>query len=133
MAVGMMKAPGKKSLKSVSSSKSAGAGNSPLAREFRAAIEAGDIGTYLRLARERSGLSQGDVADKLGMSHFQSVSQWERNASGSVPMPALRKLVEIYGLSLAEVYDVMLKFQTMRLEAKLEQKFFGSRKGGRTA
>jgi transcriptional regulator with XRE-family HTH domain len=103
-------------------------------RELQAVIESGNLGAYLQLARERAGLSQNDVAEKLGMSHFQSVSQWERNASGSVPIPALRKLVEIYDLPMAEVYEVLLKFQTVRLEKKLEQKFFGgSRKGGRFA
>lgn len=102
--------------------------------EFHAVIESGNLGAYLQLARERVGLSQNDVAEKLGMHHFQSVSQWERNASGSVPIPALRKLVEIYDLPMFEVYEVLLKFQTVRLEKKLEQKFFGgARKGGRTA
>ena len=102
--------------------------------ELDAAIEAGDLGAYLRLARERADLSQGDVAELLGMSHFQSISQWERNASGSVPIPALRKLVEIYDLPLEEVYDVLLRFQTARLENKLEQRFFsGARRKGRSA
>lgn len=95
---------------------------------IKVAIDEGDLGTYLRLARENSGLSQGDVAKKLKMTQFQSLSQWERNASGSVPVKTLLKLAEIYELSMDEVYDVLLKYQSKRMEEKLEKKFFGSKK-----
>ncbi len=95
------------------------------------AIQDGDLGSYLKLARERAGLSQGDVAKKLKMAQFQSISQWERNASGSVPVKTLMKLTEIYGLKMDQVYDVLLKFQTKRMEEKLEKKFYG--KAGRSA
>jgi transcriptional regulator with XRE-family HTH domain len=97
------------------------------------AIEEGDLGAYLRIARENAGLSQGDVAKKLQMPQFQSISQWERNASGSVPIKTLIKLVEIYDLSINEVYDVLLKYQSKRMEEKLEKKFFGKSKKNRTA
>lgn len=92
------------------------------------AIAEGDLGNYLRLAREKANLSQGDVAKKLKLAQFQSVSQWERNASGSVPVKTLLKLVEIYSLPIDEVYDVLLKYQSKRMEEKLEQKFFGKSK-----
>lgn len=93
-----------------------------------AAIEEGDLGSYLRLSREKAGLSQGDVAKKLKMTQFQSLSQWERNASGSVPVKTLLKLTEIYELPMDEVYEVLLKYQSKRMEEKLEKKFFGSKK-----
>lgn len=89
------------------------------------AIQEGDLGSYLRIARENSGLSQGDVAKRLKMVQFQSISQWERNASGSVPVKTLLKLTEIYNLPIDEVYEVLLKFQSKRMEEKLERKFFG--------
>jgi len=92
---------------------------------LRAAKEQGDLGTYLKLAREQVGLSQGDVAKKLKMRQFQSISQWERNASGSVPLNTLLKLIELYELPVDEVYEVLLKYQTQRLEEKLEKKFLG--------
>lgn len=97
------------------------------------AIENGDLGSYLRLSREKVGLSQGEVARALKMSQFQSLSQWERNASGSVPVKTLLKLLDIYGLSVHEMYDVLLKFQSKRLEEKLEQKVFGKTRKGRSA
>ncbi len=97
------------------------------------AIEEGDLGAYLRIARENAGLSQGDVARALKMSQFQSLSQWERNASGSVPVKTLLKLVEIYGLSVNEMYEVLLKFHSNRLEEKLEKKVFGKSRKDRSA
>ncbi len=97
------------------------------------AIEDGDLGSYLRISRENAGLSQGDVAKKLKLTQFQSVSQWERNASGSVPVKTLLKLVDIYDLSVEEMYDVLLKYQSRRMEEKLEKKFFGNSKKGRSA
>lgn len=100
---------------------------------IKKSILAGDLGTYLRLAREAAGLSQGDVAKKLKLSQFQSISQWERNASGSVPIKTLLKLVEIYAVPVDEMYEVLLKYQSRRMEEKLEQKFFGKAKKGRTA
>lgn len=95
---------------------------------LKAAVLNGDLGRYLRIARENAGLSQGDVAKKLKMSQFQSISQWERNASGSVPVKTLLKLVEIYSLPIEEVYEVLVKFQSRRIEEKLEKKFFGNSK-----
>ncbi|MBA2404527.1 MAG: helix-turn-helix domain-containing protein [Bdellovibrionales bacterium] len=95
---------------------------------MKKAILEGDLGSYLRIARENAGLSQGDVAKKLKMTQFQSISQWERNASGSVPVKTLLKLVEIYGVPLEELYDVLLKYQAQRMEEKLELKFFGKSK-----
>lgn len=99
-----------------------------LSETIEEAIQEGDLGSYLRFARENAGLSQGDVAKKLKMVQFQSISQWERNASGSVPVKTLLKLTEIYNLPIDEVYEVLLKFQSKRMEEKLEKKFFGKSK-----
>lgn len=92
------------------------------------AISRGDLGTYLRLCREKAGLSQGDVAKLLKMTQFQSISQWERNASGSVPVKTLLRLAEIYGIKIDEMYEVLLKYQSKRMEEKLQKKFFGKNK-----
>ena len=100
---------------------------------LKKAISEGDLGSYLRISRENAGLSQGDVAKKLKMSQFQSISQWERNASGSVPVKTLLKLVEIYEVPVDEVYEVLLKYQAKRMEEKLEQKFFGKSKKSNSA
>lgn len=100
---------------------------------LKKAINEGDLGSYLRIARENAGLSQGDVARHLKMTQFQSISQWERNASGSVPVKTLLKLVNLYDVPVEEMYEVLLKYQSKRLEEKLESKFFGKSKKGRSA
>ena len=97
------------------------------------AIQDGDLGSYLRIARENAGFSQGDVARKLKLTQFQSISQWERNASGSVPVKTLLKLIEIYEVPVDEMYEVLLKYQSRRMEEKLEKKFFGKSKKGQSA
>lgn len=100
---------------------------------LKKAINDGDLGSYLRIARENAGLSQGDVARHLKMTQFQSISQWERNASGSVPVKTLLKLVKLYHVPVEEMYEVLLKYQSRRLEEKLESKFFGKTKKGHSA
>ena len=97
------------------------------------AISRGDLGTFLRLSREKAGLSQGDVAKLLKMSQFQSLSQWERNASGSVPVKTLLKLAEIYEIKIDEMYEVLLRYQSKRMEEKLQKKFFGKTRKNKSA
>lgn len=95
---------------------------------MKAAISKGNLGLYLRLCRESKGLTQGDVAKLLKLSQFQSISQWERNATGSVPMDTLHRLIQIYHIPEQEVYEVLLKYSLRKAEEKLEKKFFGERK-----
>ena len=60
-----------------------------------------DLGERLYQLRKARNLSQGEVADALGVSR-QSVSKWENNTS----VPELDKLVklgELFGLTLDEL------------------------------
>lgn len=63
------------------------------------------IGSYLRDSREASGLSQTEVAEKLGLSTGQFVSNWERGVS-MPPMEYLPKIVKLYKISKAELVQV---------------------------
>ena len=59
-----------------------------------------DLGNSLFNARKKSGLSQEDVAEKLGVSR-QTISKWELGET----LPDIRqskKLSNLYHLSLAE-------------------------------
>lgn len=64
----------------------------------------------------------------LGLNSGQSVSDWERGRSESIPLGALHRLVEIYQMSPIRVYEELLAFQTKRLEEKLSSQFFGNKK-----
>jgi len=75
-----------------------------------------EFGLYIKEKRERSGLSQSEVAHELGYSSPQFISNFERGLC-SPPLPALRELVDLYRLSRREVVDVLLKQQKRYLEA----------------
>jgi len=58
-------------------------------------VNIGNIGTFLRQARKEKGLTQGNVADALGVS-AQAVSKWERgeNLPDVTYFPDLAKLYD---------------------------------------
>ena len=86
-----------------------------------------NLQTILRDARVRAGLSQLEVALKLGLNSPQSISDWERGAVGSIPIPSLKQLVKLYRLDAETVFDALLAIQTERLHKKLHAKFFGAK------
>ena len=64
------------------------------------------LGNSLYKSRKKKGLSQEEVAEKLGVSR-QTISKWETEE----PVPDIyqaKKLAKIYGLSLDELIDVDL-------------------------
>ena len=65
------------------------------------------LNVYLKKARQKAGLSQGDVAKELGYSSPQFISNWERGLS-SPPLDTLSDLVRIYAIPGRELVDVML-------------------------
>ena len=64
------------------------------------------LGNSLYNSRKKKGLSQEEVAEKLGVSR-QTISKWETEET--VPdIYQAKKLAKIYGLSLDELIDVDL-------------------------
>ena len=64
------------------------------------------LGNSLYDSRKKKGLSQEEVAEKLGVSR-QTISKWETEET--VPdIYQAKKLAKIYGLSLDELIDVDL-------------------------
>ena len=64
------------------------------------------LGNSLFDARKKKGLSQEEVAEKLGVSR-QTISKWETEET--VPdIYQAKKLAKIYGLSLDELIDTYL-------------------------
>lgn len=61
------------------------------------------IGNNIRKFREKSGLTQPQIADKVNVSK-QSISNWETGLK--VPrMGALQKLADIFGVSIGDITD----------------------------
>ncbi len=80
-----------------------------------------NLGAYLKAAREKAGLSQSDVAAKLGLKTPQSVSDWERNHGSTLPCNSFIKLVSIYGLPGNEAYRVLMEYELARTRSRLER------------
>lgn len=68
--------------------------------------------------REKSGLSQLEVADTLGYSSAQFVSNWERGLC-EPPLKSLKKLCRILDINEKEILRVILKEQKAYLEKVL--------------
>lgn len=66
------------------------------------------LGEFLQARRIKAGLSQGDVATKLGYSSPQFISNFERGLCAP-PLNKLKMLLQLYGLSGDEVLKLLMK------------------------
>lgn len=74
------------------------------------------LGLYLKERRVSSGLSQNNVADKLGYTSAQFVSNWERGLC-SPPMDILNKLIKLYKMDAKQLMKCMLEDTKRELAA----------------
>ena len=81
------------------------------------------LAQFLKEKRVQSGLSQKDVATKLGYSTSQFISNWERGISHP-PLNTLRSLSNLYKINPDEMFDVLLKATVAQVEVELKKKFY---------
>ena len=77
-----------------------------------------EIGSKIKQLRYKSGLTQEQLAARLGIS-AQSVSKWEN----SVAMPditLLPLLAEVFGVSIDELFDLTVEQKLKRIENRME-------------
>jgi len=84
----------------------------------------GILAAFLKTKREACGLTQIEVAKKLGYSSPQFISNWERGLS-TPPMNKLKKLGELYNVSGDEIFEVLLQETLKKVEEDLTRKFYG--------
>lgn len=65
------------------------------------------IGLWLKEARSRSGLSQGEVSETLGYKSPQFISNWERGLS-LPPDHQLTEIVDVYNLKPIDLVDIYI-------------------------
>ncbi|MFP5518296.1 MAG: helix-turn-helix domain-containing protein [Bdellovibrionia bacterium] len=94
-----------------------------MAKEIKEAIH---LGHFLKEKRELAGLSQKDVATKLGYSTPQFVSNWERGIS-TPPLKTLKKIGDLYKVSPDELFNVTLNYQLQQMTFDLKKKFYGKK------
>lgn len=80
-----------------------------------------DLGLYFKEMRKKAGLSQVDVAQKLGYSSAQFVSNWERGLAAP-PLEKLSTIIKIYNGNPNEVFQFILRYQ----ERILKESIFGA-------
>ena len=76
------------------------------------------LGKKIRQLRFRAGLTQEQLADKLGIGP-QSVSKWE-NAASMPDITALPLLAEIFGVSIDELFDLNDEQRLNRIENSMD-------------
>ena len=79
------------------------------------------LGDYLKERRIQADLTQADVAQKLGYTSPQFISNFERGLC-SPPLKNLKVLVKLYKLPAEEVIDLILKEQKVILSKALRVK-----------
>jgi transcriptional regulator with XRE-family HTH domain len=94
------------------------------------AAKSSKLSQLLKSGRISSGLSQTEVAHRLGYKTAQFVSNWERGIVAP-PGKTLRKLANIFDLSHAEIYDALLEYALERAELAVRKDFYGSAKRAR--
>ncbi|WP_413942733.1 helix-turn-helix domain-containing protein [Bdellovibrio sp. HCB-162] len=80
------------------------------------------LGEFLKAKRGQAGLAQADVAEHLGYSTPQFISNWERGVS-MPPINTLKKLGQLYKISADELFEVTLKARVDEVKADLIRKF----------
>ena len=77
-----------------------------------------ELGKKIRQLRFKAGLTQEQLADKLGIG-AQSVSKWE-NAVSMPDISALPLLAEIFGVSIDDLFDLSLEQRFNRIENRMD-------------
>jgi transcriptional regulator with XRE-family HTH domain len=84
------------------------------------------LANFLKDKRSVAGLSQRDVADKLGYSTPQFISNWERGISHP-PISALKKLSDLYKVSAEELFEMTLDLTIQDVTRDMRRKFANSK------
>ncbi len=77
-----------------------------------------ELGKKIRQLRFKAGLTQEQLAEKLGVA-AQSVSKWE-NAVAMPDITALPLLAEVFGVSIDDLFDLTAEQRLNRIENRMD-------------
>ena len=77
-----------------------------------------ELGKKIRLYRLKAGLTQEQLADRLGVT-AQSVSKWE-NAVAMSDITLLPMIAEVFGVSIDDMFDLSVEQRLNRIENRLD-------------
>ena len=86
----------------------------------------GQLADFLKNKRESIGLTQSDVARKLGYSSPQFVSNWERGLANP-PVFVLRDLTKMYKVNANQMFDLLVE----DVKTDLHREFYASKSRAR--
>jgi transcriptional regulator with XRE-family HTH domain len=81
-----------------------------------------DFAQYLKSCREKVNLTQAEVAEKLGYSTPQFISNWER-AISVPPLRSLKTLAKVYQLDVDQLFETILQMSVTTTEQSLRNEF----------
>ena len=70
-----------------------------------------ELSNYLLKAREDKGLTQKELADKLGIASAQLISNWERGLCAP-PLKKLNSLSSALGIQFDPTFDLVMKYKS---------------------
>lgn len=82
----------------------------------------GQLAIFLKEKRIEAGLTQSQVAGKLGYSSPQFISNWERGLANP-PVFILRDLTKMYKVPADEMFSLLMA----EIERELHREFYASR------
>ena len=82
----------------------------------------GGLAEFLKEKRVAAGLTQSEVAHKLGYSSPQFVSNWERGLANP-PVFVLRDLTKMYRVGVDQMFDMIVD----DFKSELQREFSGSK------
>ena len=77
-----------------------------------------ELGLKIKELRIKHGLTQDDLASKLGVS-FQTISKWE-NLVTMPDVALLPNISEAFGVTIDELFDLSIEQKMNRIESKME-------------
>jgi len=80
------------------------------------------LSDFLKDKRTAAGLTQAEVAEKLGYTTAQFISNWERGISNP-PIATIKKICQLYKVSNEEVYEIVLAQSIQEVTDSLRAKF----------
>jgi transcriptional regulator with XRE-family HTH domain len=83
--------------------------------------EFSNLGAFLRQKRIDSGLTQAELASKVGDVHTQFVSNWERGLCAP-PGHSLQRIIDILKLNRDHLIGVMLEDSRVEIMSKIYKK-----------
>ncbi len=89
--------------------------------------ETNKLAVQLKEARLQVGLSQVDLAEKLGYETSQFISDWERGIHAP-PIKNLSKICKLLNVNEQKIFDLFIEIAKEKLVHDLEKEFKRSKK-----